>query len=90
MRLLVLCLLTLTGSCRALQCVNEEGKPVDWLVMYKLPREAGTKNKDKSFVNQGKVSVFIRAVSKLRNTEEGGGGVWEMSNIQKLKSKHPK
>ena len=72
---LVLGLLTLTGyRVRALQCVNEEGKPVDWLVIYKLPREAGTKNKDKSFVNQGKVSEFKRAVSKLRITERGKRG----------------
>ena len=49
-------LLLLASSSLAVQCVDEDGSEVDWLVIYKLPREAGRKQKTDGFVGQGKVS----------------------------------
>jgi hypothetical protein len=51
-----LLLLLSASSSLALQCVDEDGSEVDWLVIYKLPREAGRKQQTDGFVGQGKVS----------------------------------
>jgi Deoxyribonuclease II len=39
-----------------LQCVDESGSAVDWLIMYKLPKEAGKKHHPESAIADGKVS----------------------------------
>jgi len=42
----------------ALQCMDDSGKPVDWLVLYKLP-QASSKNKGKNKGTSGLVMSIL-------------------------------
>ena len=55
--------MTLLSAANGFQGVDEEGSNVDWLVMYKLPRESGRKNKKNSIIADGKVSFYTSCVS---------------------------
>ena len=61
MRTVVLCLALLlvdfSSSVHGLQCVDEDGTAVDWLVIYKLPREAKGKKEPRGIIADGKVTI---------------------------------
>jgi hypothetical protein len=54
-----LLLLSMAVGAPALTCVDEDGTEVDWLIMYKLPREAGRKHKTGSIISDGKVGCTL-------------------------------
>ena len=61
---LTLCLFLLTAPClcqSSLSCQDESGRPVDWWVLYKLPR----RDKDQpSHLDQGVAYVYTSSASQ--------------------------
>ena len=63
-----LLVLTHCLSSNGQQCVDEDGTAVDWLVIYKLPREAsGGKHVPRGIVADGKVNCLMLLMPKSLN-----------------------
>ncbi|XP_041371334.1 plancitoxin-1-like [Gigantopelta aegis] len=77
--LLILSFLFCAGlhlSCLALQCIDPNGKPVDWFIVYKLPKLPG--NKSNPILRDGLGHFYMDV-----NTPQ-----WKLSNISMACSKH--
>ncbi|XP_071440078.1 deoxyribonuclease-2-alpha [Hetaerina americana] len=68
---LSMALLFLVALTTAQQCVDEDGEPVDWYVMYKLPREKESEN---AIERDGLAYMYITS----RTLDDKG---WRMSSL---------